>query len=60
MWMPVTTYQAIPHQSKELTDNFDQYERFVTCWEPVFDWQRKTVRFQSLQVDITITQKTFR
>jgi hypothetical protein len=36
----------MPRQSRELTDNLDQYERFLNSWQPVFDWQNETVRFQ--------------
>lgn len=48
-WTSITTSKVLPRQSKELTDNINQYERFIKAWEPVFDWQNETVRFQFLQ-----------
>ena len=45
------TSQALPHQSRELTNNIDQYERFVNTWEPVFEWQNELVRFEFLNRD---------
>jgi hypothetical protein len=42
----MTTSQALPRQSTELVNNIDQYEQFVSAWEPVLEWQNKLVRFE--------------
>lgn len=47
-WTPMTCAKAIPRQSKELLDNTDQYQRFIDCWEPLFNWQNQIVSLLSL------------
>jgi hypothetical protein len=42
-WTSITTSRLVPRQSKELLDNMDQYQRFITAWEDVFDWQSEIV-----------------
>jgi hypothetical protein len=47
VWNTITTSRLVPRQSKELLDNREQYERFITAWEDVFDWENKIVRNSS-------------
>jgi hypothetical protein len=42
-WTPINTSRLVPRQSKELLDNREQYARFITAWEDVFEWQNEIV-----------------
>lgn len=49
-WNTITTPRLVPRQSKELLDNRQQYERFITAWEDVFHWQNKIVSILPLRL----------
>lgn len=43
LWKQISTSRLVPRQSKELLDNREQYARFITAWEDIFDWETEIV-----------------
>ena len=54
IWSGINISKLVPHQSKELLDNSQQYQHFVYAWEDVFLWQNGIVSYICLPFGMII------